>query len=146
MGGAIAGAELCAWIGGAAGGPVGLVIGGIVGGILGGLFGCWTGSKTREITIGQRVKAVEGEVFRVIDKFVANLSDSLFEQVKTFKEHLLAAISAWEKEQVARFERERAKTIATLAASQEERAQMRESLERDLAAVIGFHNILSGKG
>lgn len=145
-GGAWAGLEIGLKLGLATGNPIGAIIGGVVGGILGGIIGCWTGSKTRETVIAQRAKAVEGEVFRVIDNFVSNLSDSLFDQAKSFKEHLLAAISAWEKEQVARFERERAKTIATLAASQEERAQMRELLERDLAAVTGFQNILNKEG
>jgi len=128
---------------GTIGGPVGIAIGAIVGGIIGGLFGAWAGNKTRRVVIGRRAKAVESEVFSAIDGFVESMSKSLLDQVKAFQKKIGDFLSSWEKEQVARFEREQSKTLEVLGESREEREHQKSKLQHDFDKITKYQSLMN---
>ena len=144
IGGTLAAAKIGAAIG-TAFGPFGTAIGAAVGALLGSLFGNWAGNKTRDARLQQRAKDAESEVFRAIDEFLNAVVDGLSQQIKYFCKDIEDFLAKWDQEQVERFENERKTKMEVLAASREEKDQIKIVLEADLARAESFLSELQGE-
>ncbi|MBN3787222.1 dynamin family protein [Burkholderia sp. Ac-20353] len=139
-GGTWAAVEAGALIGGF-GGPVGMVVGGVVGGLLGAMAGQWLGGKAKEGVTELRARAVEGEVFAAIDRYVAETAAALNRIADEFVEQLDAVLEQWRAAKSAEYEQERQNSLAMMNMSADEKARVADALTADLAAI----GVLRGK-
>lgn len=143
IGGMYGGIETGGYIGTLLGGPgIGTVIGGVIGGLLGGLAGRWLGGKARSSVSEQREKAVEGEVFSAIDRYIDNTSSVLKKSIDEFCSDIDCALKDWREGQVSKFESERERTRKDSQQNQVKKDQMilnlknEKKLVRDIAGQL----------
>lgn len=134
VGGFWAGVQAGTFVG-TPGGPVSVLIGAAIGGLLGGCAGSWLGSwlggKGRSAVNGQRIKAVEPEVFDAIDQYVNYISSTLRKSIDDFCAVIDNVLKNWRNDQIASFEAERGRTRKDSQQTQTEKDQMIIGLQKE---------------
>ena len=140
-GGVMGGGKLGAMIG-AAGGPPGIIIGAVIGGLIGGVLGDWLGKKTRDGVTAMRANAAMPEVKKAIDRFVKGTRDELTKQSTLLVSHLCSGLDCWLTAQENRYEHERERRMADLAADSTQRANAAATLRADRELLERYRSML----
>lgn len=137
LGGMWLGAKIGGMIGSGFG-PAGAIVGGIVGSVLAGLAGLWVGQKSRDLVVEQRAKAVEGEVFAAIDKFIDATRQDLLRVVSGYCAKVEADLAEWRATQASAFERQRQDMEDAETLSQEEKGRRIAAMLNDMEMIDDF--------
>lgn len=136
LGGLWVGAKVGGTVGTAIGGPIGTVVGGIVGGAVGigiSLFSGWLGGKAQGYVQDERGKASMRDLEAPINAFREKLLLTISDEITSFVNKINGSLQQFIDQQERELEYKREEHRKDVNLSEEEAAERRQQLEKNLA-------------